>query len=115
MARNRKDDGELGVGHLGRRFNPGGKLPDNYCTVLAAKNIVDLKFDRLRQHADLAKEVGGRLTPGFMSDPRQHAIVALDIEAEILCEHGSEGIGVFALTDAGKKLFGDLDIPVQTN
>jgi hypothetical protein len=81
-------------------------------SVWAPEDVLDFEFDCLCQHADVAKEVCGGPTPGFVSDPWEYTIVALDFETKILGEHGGESFGGAALANAGEKLLGDRDILV---
>jgi hypothetical protein len=112
IARDREDDGELGVGYVARRLDPRCEFTDDHGSVWAGKDVLDLEFDRLCQQADIAEEVCGGLPPGFASDPWEYTLVALDFEAKIFGEHGGESFGGAALANAGEKLLGDHDILV---
>ena len=82
-------------------------MTDDRRAVCASKDVLDLKLDGLCQQADIAKEVRGGLPSGFVPDPWEYTIIALDFEAKIFVEHDGESIRRFARANAGEKLLCD--------
>ena len=66
---------------------------------IAGENVLDNERDGLRQHADIADEIGDRLAAGLAADPGKHPIVALDIEYEIGVKQGCDLGRILATAD----------------
>jgi hypothetical protein len=78
---------------------------------LAGKNILNVEGDGLRQSADILDKISYRLTPRLpAADPGKRAIIALDLEHEVIVEHHGDQVLVLAASDPLQKHLRHRDI-----
>jgi hypothetical protein len=110
IARDCQDDRELSRGDLVGRLDPGLQRADYRCAAVACEDVIDFEGNGRRQRADIADEIDDRLATGLAADPREDAIIALDLEYEIDVEQGGNLGRVPTTADAFQKLPCDSDV-----
>jgi hypothetical protein len=83
------------------RFDPRSQFTDDDRPVLACQDVLNIKLDRFGQTPQATNEVGNRAASRLPSDPGQRAVVAWDLELDIVTAQRGDVVRIRSFAYSG--------------
>ena len=101
---------KCGVDQLSGGFDPRLQVAEDDSATVVCKHILNAETDAFDRSPYAAYEIEHGLAAFLVSDPRQHACVAGNVEVEIGCTQRGDLIGARARAHFFKELLGEAKV-----